>query len=71
MRSYFVFLLRKGIITWKCDLWYNCDWPFVYLPFFSYMAKPQGQTDFRHSAVNEVASMQKLFIFILKKNHPK
>ena len=34
---------------------------FVYLPFFSYimyMAKPRGQTDFRHSAVNEVASMQ-------------
>ena len=26
MRSYFVFLLRKGLITWQCDLWYTWLW---------------------------------------------
>ena len=26
MRSYLVFLLRKGLITWQCDLWYTWLW---------------------------------------------
>ena len=26
MRSYFAFLLRKGLITWQCDLWYTWLW---------------------------------------------
>ena len=26
MRSYLVFLLRRGFITWQCDLWYPWLW---------------------------------------------
>ena len=26
MRSYLVFLLRKGLITWQCDLWWAYTW---------------------------------------------
>ena len=26
MISYFAFLLRKGLITWQCDLWYTWLW---------------------------------------------
>ena len=49
MISYLVFLLRKGLITWQCDLWYPWLWltrmwrhqPRSFLTFDTWMISPE------------------------------